>query len=673
MCAIGVQAQPVPTAPSVTLSPPAPAPPELTTLSQPDPIALAPAVVYEPAAAPSTLPAPPAAPPAAVADPDLARPLAPLTTFDATPPVTAAGVPVPTDPAEAGTRYDLAVTGLEGTPILSAFNPLSTLRRDRGKPATGAQLGARAQSDAELLQTLLRSEGYYAAQVDSRIGPEQAANGRVRVTLAVTTGPRYKFDRVELTGVPADRPAIATDFGIKPGQYVIAERVELAEDLLKLRLPEEGYPFATFGERDVLLDDATRTGDYTLKIDAGRLARFGGVQMRGRRLPFGNRHAQVIARFKRGERYTGKLVEDLRRAMVATQLFGSVAIEPVASSEVNPDGSVDTNLVVRTLPGAPRTVAGSLGYSTSEGVRAEALLTHRNLLAPEGSLTGRAVVGTLEQRVAAQFRKANFGQRDRSLNVLAEVANERKPAYDARSLTFAANISRDSTPIWQKTWTYSAGIELIGSDIREKASKQRRAYLIGALPLQVGYDASNDLLNPERGFRILGRISPETSLRAGNNANYLRTLLEGSYYQPFGSAFVLAGRLRIGAIVGSKNSDIAPTRRFYAGGGGSVRGYGFQDIGPKDINNEPLGGKSLAEFSIEPRYRFGNYGVVAFFDGGNVYQTEYPTFKGLRYGYGIGARYYTSFGPLRLDLARGLNRRRGDPPVALYISIGQAF
>jgi translocation and assembly module TamA len=131
--------------------------------------------------------------------------------------------------------------------------------------------------------------------------------------------------------------------------------------------------------------------------------------------------------------------------------------------------------------------------------------------------------------------------------------------------------------------------------------------------------------------------------------------------------------VRAGSILGIARDDLAPSRRYYGGGGGSVRGYGYQRLGPFDPNGDPIGGRSLNEFSIEARYRFGDYGIVPFFDGGNAYSSSFPQFSHLRYGAGIGGRLYTNFGPIRVDVATPLNPRKGDGRIALYISIGQAF
>ena len=102
--------------------------------------------------------------------------------------------------------------------------------------------------------------------------------------------------------------------------------------------------------------------------------------------------------------------------------------------------------------------------------------------------------------------------------------------------------------------------------------------------------------------------------------------------------------------------------------------HGYQAIGPRfGPNDNPVGGKSLAEFSLEARVRFGNFGVVPFVDAGNISTTFLPRFRDLRVGAGLGVRYYSSFGPIRVDVGTPINPQSGDPKVAVYVSLGQAF
>src|SRR5262249_47538792 len=138
--------------------------------------------------------------------------------------------------------------------------------------------------------------------------------------------------------------------------------------------------------------------------------------------------------------------------------------------------------------------------------------------------------------------------------------------------------------IWQKKWTWSVGPQFIASDERDTDPdtnlKRRRTFLIAALPGTLGYDGSDDLLNPTRGFPLTGMVSPEVSFQHGTDT-YVRSQFDATGYLPLRKGkLVLAGRVRVGSIAGAPLEQIAPSRRFYSGGGGSVRGYGFQRIGP---------------------------------------------------------------------------------------------
>ncbi|HEU4705056.1 MAG TPA: BamA/TamA family outer membrane protein, partial [Sphingomicrobium sp.] len=315
-----------------------------------------------------------------------------------------------------------------------------------------------------------------------------------------------------------------------------------------------------------------------------------------------------------------------------------------------------------------------------EGVRAEASWQHRNLFNPEGALTVRGVAGTQEQLAAVQFRRSNFLRRDQLLNLHALASHTDRDAYKAKTLLLGGNIERQSNIIWHKTWTYSIGADLIATDERgvfdSLGMKDRRTFLIAAFPASLGYDGSDDLLDPTRGFRLGGRVSPELSAHGGKFA-YGRAQLDASAYRPVSPGIVAAGRVRVATILGAEAMSIAPSRRLYAGGGGSVRGYGYQKLGPRDLDGDPVGGRSLAEFALEARVRLkalgGNFGIVPFLDGGTLTNDSWPKFSGWQFGAGIGVRYYSSFGPIRIDVGTPLSPRVGDGPVAVTVSLGQAF
>lgn len=620
---------------------------------------------------------------APISDRELAAPLPPLDNFDVEP-VEFAEAEEEEDNRELA--YQVQVNGLEaaddssGVDLADLFGDLSALYDGDGKADNAAMIRARLSADGELMQRILASEGYYDAIVDTRIerGPREEGQGRRPITaiIDVTPGQRYTLSDIVIDAAPTVPPGlIADNFLLSVGEPIVAQRIQGAEAAIALKLPQEGYPFVEVGQRDILLDPATGDGVYTLPIDIGKRSRFGGIETRGD-LAFDAEHVAVLARFKRGDLYDSRKVDDLRQALVATGLFSTIAAEPQPTGESAGDDTEYVTMLVTQQAGPPRTIAASAGYGTGEGLRLEGSWTHRNMFPPEGALTFRGVLGTQEQGVGATLRRSNAGRRDRTLELVAEATRSNYDAFEALTGRVGARISYDSTPIWQKKFTYAYGVELIATreDDYDFAAGERSFdfYTILGLSGQVGMDRTDSLLDPTRGFRITSLIQPEGSL-AGRFSPYARLRTDISGYYPVTDNIVLAGRLRLGSILGAARERLAPSRRFYAGGGGSVRGFGYQELGPKDPNNDPIGGRSLNEVAVEARYRFGNFGVVGFVDAGQVYRSSAPTFQDLRFGAGIGARYYTNFGPMRFDIATPIARKPGEARVSVYVSIGQAF
>jgi translocation and assembly module TamA len=384
----------------------------------------------------------------------------------------------------------------------------------------------------------------------------------------------------------------------------------------------------------------------------------------------------VIARFQPGQLYDSRMVDDLRRALVATSLFAAVGVEPVDTGRRAADGTEIAGLRIRGQAGPPHTLSGSLGYETGVGVKFEGAWSNLNLFPPEGALTAHVITGSQQQLLGLQFTRSDAGARDRTVFAQIQTSRQNTDAYDAYTGLVEARVSRASTPIWQKVWTYSAGVEALVTDEQAfnlaAGEKVWRTYKIAGLRLSGGYDRSNDLLNPTRGFQVLATVDPEAELGAGSHL-FVQGTLEGRLYVPATRALTLAGRLRLGAMFGIDPQQQAPSRRFYEGGGSNIRGYGYQEVGPKAPDGSPIGGASSTDFSLEARYRFGDLGVVTFFDGGQAYETATPRFADFRYGVGVGGRYYTSFGPVRIDVATPIARRQGESALGVYISIGQAF
>ena len=281
--------------------------------------------------------------------------------------------------------------------------------------------------------------------------------------------------------------------------------------------------------RQVEIDHQTHLATLVLPVNPGPVARFGAIHVSGQP-PFSARHIATIARFKRGDIFKRSKIEDLRRALIATSLVSvaDIQLEPV-------DGGRTVDLAVRLEPAPSHTIAGELGYGTGQGARVEASWTDRNFFNPEGALSLRGVAGTKEQLAAVQFHRSNFLQRDQVLNLQALAGHQKFDAYEARTIQLSGNIERQSNFIWQKKWTWTYGAELLATDengvFSSAGIKDTRTFLIAALPLSLGYDGSDSLLDPSRGFRLSGRISPEISAHGGH-FTYARTQIDASAYHP---------------------------------------------------------------------------------------------------------------------------------------------
>jgi len=644
---------------------------------------------------------------APIEDTALTDPLSPIESFELEAVTFEDGDEPAPEPVEIAYRIELA--GLDQADAKTAadlrdrFFDLSALEQGDGDAANIAQLNARLTEDAELAKRLLAAQGWYSASVRRRlvrpVGEDDAAPLVARIE--VEPGQRYVFKEIIVDAPPIDPPDLIREtLRLEIGEPIVATRVEAAEARVAVRLPQEGYPFVEIGTRDILLDRDTGGGVYTLPVDPGPPSAFGEITTSGD-LTFGEEHLAEIARFERGEPYDSRMLNDLRQALVATGLFDTVAVYPRPTGEDTGEGREYARVVVEQDAGPPRTIAGSAGFETGRGFRVEGSWTHRNLFPPEGALSASALVGTREQGIGATFRRSNAGRRDRTFEITADALRSDFDAFEALTGRIAALVRYDSTPIWQKRFTYAYGVRFIVSREEDFSSRsllpQRRLFTIAGLTGQVGLDTTDSLLNPTEGFRLTALVEPEGSLEE-DFTPYVRAQLDGSAYYPAGDSFVLAGRVRLGTIQGIDRFSLAPSRRFYAGGGGSVRGFGFQELGPRRLVRNPnfpdpediepgtdpedlpdpfvfrpIGGRGLFEAAAEVRYRFGDYGVAAFVDAGQVYEETLPQFDDIRFGVGIGGRYYTNFGPIRVDVAMPIDRRSGESDFTVYVSIGQAF
>lgn len=569
--------------------------------------------------------------------------------------------------------------------FVARFEALSTLEELESDESSVAQLVARSREDEELLNNLLRVYGYYDALVTRIVGSENPGEDeaeRPDIRFEIIPGPRYTFGAIDLGDLDQapDFGVLRRAFEIESGMDMSSDRIVEEQFDIDRMLGETGYAFAEIDEPELLIDHARQEGDLTLEIRPNGKYAFGEVVSNDPDFLPGE-HLATIARFEPGDIYQRSLELDLRRAITATGLVSSVTITP---REVEPaaGGELGTVAIDVEMSRAPlRTIAGAIGYGSEEGIRLQASWEHRNLFPPEGALRVRGIVGTREQLAGITFRKNNFGGRDRILTLDAYATTIDSDAFDARTAAIVGTYERVSNLLFQKPFSWGAGFEIIATRERPAAvdgvAQPRQTFFVGALPVNALIDTTDDLLDPTEGWRLGGRLSPEVSRTNGVESFYLRSMVDASYYRSISEGKVIAGRVRFGSIPGTALENIAPSRRYYAGGGSSVRGYGYQQIGPRNEFGEPSGGRSVVEASLEARIRTGLLGgavaVVPFVDAGSVSTGAAPDFEEIKIGAGLGLRYHTGFGPIRVDVGVPLNPEEGDSPVGVYVSLGQAF
>ena len=570
--------------------------------------------------------------------------------------------------------------------FLERFRSLSAVE-DMEDDDSLARLAAQARADEELLQRMLRTYGYFDGQVIRTVGnvdeTAEAELDRPAARFEVLPGQRYTVGDVDLGNLMATGelyPALRNSYEVFPGDPVSLDAIENERFDLDEALGESGYPFAAIEDPSLLVDHARQEGDVTMPVMPGGRYAFGRVRSN---LPdfLSGEHLSEIARFEPGDIYQRSDEMDLRRAILATGLVGSVALTPVVVEPPSAGDPGTVDIAVEMTEAPLRTLAGSIGYGTEEGFRLEGSWEHRNLFPPEGMLRVRGIAGTQEQLLGVTFRKNNFHGRDRILTIDAFASTIDYAAYDSRTISLIGIYERVSTLLFQKPFSWSIGAELVATREREADAEGNlgpfNTYFVGAIPGYAQIDQTDDLLDPTQGFRLSGRVSPEVSSTNGVQSFYFRNQADASYYRGVSENVVLAGRIRLASIPGAPISAIAPSRRIYAGGGGSVRGYGYREIGPQSAIGDPTGGRSATEVSVEARIRTGlldgALGVVPFIDAGTVGTDPIPGFDNIQIGAGVGVRYHTGFGPIRLDVAVPLNPGPDDAPVAVYVALGQAF
>lgn len=543
---------------------------------------------------------------------------------------------------------------------IEAFSRLEKLKDS--PPASLPLLQKRMEQDLSALTGLLQANGYYLATLKGMIESDSTP---VQVVILCEPGPRFTIGQFHVNYAEAQRPRNPWKPLVKKGDPATSQAIRSEEQRLIRHLKENGYPSPRMLNRNVVVDPETHQVNVGFEVDTGDPKRFGFLKITG----LESMKPKYIRRQKTwefGELYDIRLVEDFESNLVLTGLFSRVRITPGPEEEDNEWIPLLLSLSERYA----RTVRLGVNYRSDVGFGSNASWEHRNMFGRGEQFRFNLVLAEEESGVSASIRKPGFIRNNQSLLFNTALAKEQPEAYSSNSFASAIGVERAFT----RNFTSSLGVGYTYSSVEQLGEENTYALLF--FPWKTKWDSTRSDLNPISGNRLLTEVTPYTDLLRGG-LSFTRVEASGSYYHQVSRRpqVVVAGRLTAGSLLGADSDNIPASERYYSGGGGSVRGYDYQSIGP-EIEGQVVGGNALLEVSFELRTRFTDtWGFATFIDGGMVTREQVPIENfPMQWGVGVGLRIFTGIGPLRLDVATPLNAyAEQTSSFQFYISLGQAF
>lgn len=519
-----------------------------------------------------------------------------------------------------------------------------------------------ARFEKDILHKRLRAEGFYAATVKANYSASP-------LVYTVNTGAQYIVDLVKIIA-PAQTNIPTEIFKLKKNAPLKAQAVLDAKSAVTEYLRLNSCLYQIKVDYRVLVDHETHLADVEIIVAQSPAVTVNSIKVEGLKKLDAEYVRQLIP-IEDGKCFQRSQLAKRRLSMLETNLFSSVDTE--VSEPIS--GGSETDEVIITFKfteRSSRTISAGAGFQSDDGLGVSLGWESRSLFTKAQKLEVKTRLYQNTQSISGTLTLPNYRRKNQKVTLFTEVEKEETDAFDSTTSSLGADIERFFT----KRTKGRIGLHADFTRLEENGETDDLALL--SIPTSLEYDRRDSALDPRKGWAGAVTIEPywdayETDTR------FLRTIFALSAYTSFEELAwrpTLALRTSFGAIDGVPRTQVPIDLRFFAGGGGSVRGYEFQSIGPRDEDGEPDGGLSYNEVSLEVRTRWGeSWGGVAFIDGGAAYETTEPEFgSDLLWGVGLGLRFYTSFAPIRLDVAIPLDKRDDiDDSFQLYISIGQAF
>lgn len=565
-----------------------------------------------------------------------------------------------------GLDYRVEFGGIDDE-TLAWFKKLQLDEKNKDQPVTtDDQLEQELAARGGRVRQALAAIGYYDASVQQMLRHEEKK--KPVLVYSIQPGPHYIVGKLvlEWDGEVLKQIDTAT-LHSKVGQPVNAALIiQDGVDILNA-VGDKACLLALDVSPLVKLYANRRRADVVFRVHHGAVANFGPTTVSGtERLD-----DKVVLRsvtWKQGHCFKQSKVDETRTNLVESQLFSTVSI----SHTDIPDAQGQVPMVVAVQERAARTLRAGASYSTDEGAVVNGGWEHRNLWGGGEKLDADVSIGQQEQDLTTTLRLPSFLNNDKQTLVLnGGITHEDRDAYTADTVQTGASLER-------KLNRHLRGGVGVGFMLKETDDVLAGTsnYALLSFPGFLEYDTRDNLLDPHKG--VLGNVTvtPYTDT-FGDGGQFLKTQLSGQTY--LSAALPLSPTLALkvagGSISGASGNNVPSDIRFYAGGGGSVRGYGYQTLGPR-LDTTPIGGSSFVTASAEARLRFTqDVGGVVFMDAGNAFADSMPGKDAKLYtSAGIGLRYFTGIGPIRADIAVPMNGQDiGAPAYAIYVSIGQSF
>ncbi len=559
-------------------------------------------------------------------------------------------------------------------PALEAASLL--VAQEAGGEASAQDIVAAARADYPRLLAALYADGYFGATVSILIDGREAANiapldapSQIRVVdIIVAPGPVFRFGMIEARPLP-EGATVPSSFasGAPASTGAIRDAARAGIDAWR----DAGHAKAALESQRVIADHRDDRLDVSLRFAPGARLTFGPVAVEGNSTVSSNR-IREIAGLPEGAVFSPAEID---RALARLRRAGAFrAASLTEANAASADLALPTTLKV--VEEKPRRLGFGAELTSFDGLALSAYWMHRNLLGGseslrlDGSVEGiGGATGALDARIGAAFvRPATFGA-DTDLLAEAEILHREDPLYGLDSASLDLGLRRRLS----ETLELGLALGVKAANVIDDFGSHR--YTVLTLPATATLDRRDSPLDARKGFFLDAEVTPFLSLM-GDAGTGARIWSEGrAYFTPGQSdRLTFAARAQLGSVIGPDLLSAPPDYLFFSGGGGTVRGQPYQSLAI-DLGDDRIGGLSLATLSAELRARVTDtIGIVGFADAGYVGASAVPLTNGdWHAGAGIGIRYETGLGPIRLDVATPVTGSGAGQSINIYVGIGQAF